>query len=46
MKNKPTALELKLLASFRLLKAEKALLENQLKNALAEIDRLKKLNNG
>ena len=41
MKNKPTALELKLLASSRLLEAEKALLENQLKNALAEIARLK-----
>ena len=30
----------------RLLEDEKALLENQLKNALAEIARLKKLNNG
>jgi hypothetical protein len=30
----------------KLLKAEKVLLENQLKNAHIEISRLKKLNNG
>ena len=41
MNNERTEFELDLLAEVRLLEDEKALLENQLNNALAEIARLK-----
>jgi hypothetical protein len=44
MNDKPTDLELELLASVELLQHEKALLQNQLNNAIAEIARLKTLN--